>query len=203
MKLALQLLLTLCLGLTIVSDHPSIAANIATAPQLQTIPGVAIGYYQVIPRENEGLMDAVLRLGPRDSGNNPRVAVTHWRIEWQWPSDRHAKPLLENTQVTFVAKILLPKLGPEANLNSEQKFQWQKYLSALEIHEAGHAWQAYLGANQLQMLIRNSAAEDPSFSPLQLNQLAEDFVAKLHAADRLYDQTSGHGYTQGVCLDCK
>ena len=198
MKITLQLLLALILGLGLAADRPTLAPDFMSPPALTTIPSVTLKYYEVKPRENERLISAVLRCGPRDSNANARVAETIWRLEWSWPTDDHGKPLLDRTEVKYSAVVLLPRLSSRQNISVDQQLKWQRYLESIKKHEAGHAWHAYKGAAELQQLIRAAAQHNKSFSPFDLKDLAVPFIEKLHANDRSFDQVTEHGRTQGV-----
>ena len=198
MKLALQLLLALTLGLGLVADQTVLPAELLDPPALATIPSVTIKYYEVAPMQNESIMSAVLRRGPRDASGNARVAETTWRLEWDWPSDAHGRALLEQVEVKFSAQVLLPQISSLEGVPLNQKLQWRRYLHAVEQHEAGHVWHAYQARSKLQETMRAAALKDKSFSPLDLKELASTLIEKLHAADRNFDRMTVHGRTQGV-----
>ena len=198
MKITLYLLLAISLGLGLVADQTVLAPDLIAPPTLAEIPELTIKYYEVTPKENESLMAAVLRAGPRDTSGIARVAETKWRIEWNWPVDAKGRPVLSQVKVNFSALIILPRLNFTVRVSADQKLRWQQYLAAVERHEAGHAWHAYQGSAELQELIRAAAISDSSFSPFDLKALAEPFVEKLHAVDRTFDRMTVHGRTQGV-----
>src|SRR4051812_29961269 len=99
----------------------------------------SVTYYDVHGRTLAELRTDMLRSGPKISGSS-FVGETRSPMRWSWKTESAGTSSCAIKDVTvFVnAQILLPRWTPPADTEPGLYAEWQRFIAALETHEAGH-----------------------------------------------------------------
>ena len=127
---------------------------------------------------------------------------TDWRVAWRFvvtPSEGGCRCSSFTTQTTIVTT--LPRWNAPTNAPEAPREIWQKYVTALGLHEAGHAQLSLAAAAELQRRSKDVAeAADCETLKKRLNDLGERVIEEHRKRDREYDERTQHGTTQGAFL---
>lgn len=152
------------------------------------IPGVRFDYYDASGDDAAAIRRSIDAARPTDAHDGQRVdALTTWRMRWSWPTRTRGCDL-GKARVTFAATVRMPRLAvvPDA-----VKPAWDRYVAALERHEAGHARHGYNGRAAVLAAIRGATCATADAA-------ATAALAKLDAFGVQYDRETRHGMTQGA-----
>jgi predicted secreted Zn-dependent protease len=127
---------------------------------------------------------------------------TRWRVEWTFgvsPVGDKCRLTTFSTRTTVT--ITLPRWTAPTNATEEVRRAWERYISALGQHEAGHGQMAMAAAAEIQKRARESG-EDGDCAALKqkINSLGQSIVEQYRTRDREYDERTRHGETQGAVL---
>lgn len=129
-------------------------------------------------------------------------AMTDWRVEWQFtltPTPSGCRVGTFGTQTTIV--ITMPRWNAPTNAPEVTRQIWQKYVSALGQHEAGHGAMALAAASELAKKGQSiGGGSDCDGLKARLDTECRAVIDAYRAKDKLYDETTRHGATQGAIL---
>ena len=94
-------------------------------------------------------------------------------------------------RMTFQATVLLPRRVDERALDPALAASWDRLISALRVHEAGHLRHALEHRQDILIALRGSTCA-------MANSAGEAVVDSLRAWDKDYDASTRHGQTQGA-----
>ena len=187
--------------------HPLVAIAVvlltASATKLQAQGAVrwATNFYSV-----QGMTIPELRRSIRE--NRPwkerfnHDAMTDWRVNWQFtvtPTPSGCRVSTFGTQSTIV--ITMPRWNAPTNAPEATRQIWQKYLSALFQHEAGHGAMALAAASELAKKVQAiGEGSDCDGLKARLDTECRAVIDAYRAKDKIYDETTRHGATQGAVL---
>lgn len=164
----------------------------AAASALAGVPHVAVRHYDVRGEDAAALRRSIDANRPTDPhGDQPVDALTHWRIGWRWPGNRHGRCDLAGAQVAFSATVTLPRLAEGATLPPEVEEAWTRYIAALERHEAAHVRYAYDHRRDVLVAIRRARCATAE-------RAARTALGAIVAHDIAFDRDTQHGESQGA-----
>ena len=127
---------------------------------------------------------------------------TDWRVTWRFSLTSSASGCRCSsftTQTTVVTTM--PQWKAPTNATDLPSEIWQKYVTALGQHEAGHAQLAQAAAADLRRRSRDiTEASDCETLKRQLNALGEQVIEEHRKRDQDYDERTRHGASQGAFL---
>jgi predicted secreted Zn-dependent protease len=133
---------------------------------------------------------------------HPAEGFTQWEVNWQYEVTGNldgcrCTSLTTKTTVT----ITLPRWIPATNPPPALKAAWERYLTALARHEAGHAQFAVTAAAELHRRI-NALGLDPNCENLKkrISSLGRQILADQRKLEKEYDERTAHGAKEGVSL---
>ncbi|HLA28076.1 MAG TPA: DUF922 domain-containing protein [Syntrophales bacterium] len=128
-------------------------------------------------------------------------AYTNWHVNWnfRWFEKPDGKCRISSVTTKLTGNIHLPKL---VGANSTQGSQFEKYLSALRVHEQGHYSIGKEAATAIDRKIL-SLGEMSSCKALEAaaNDLGNRTINEYKEKELRYDDSTAHGKTQGAWLD--
>ncbi len=158
------------------------------------------GYYTVEQPPGQSLRQSLNQATPIRHDGEVFHGHTNWRVQWRfrWHEDQGGRCRLVQNKTALTADITLPDL---ARADEPTRRVFGTYLGALKTHELGH----YQIARSVARKVDEAILGLPAMSSCALlertaNQLGRDLIAQGNLADRQYDQTTGHGRTQGAWL---
>lgn len=155
------------------------------------IPNVRFVLYDVAGADAAAIraaIDALRPVDPRDPGHS-FDAATEWSMRWRWPVDSHGTCDLTRARVSFSATITLPRLVQE--VAEPVMAAWNRYIAALERHEAAHARYGYDHRVDVLAAIRQAQCATADAA-------ATRTLAGLTAHERERDSRTRHGATEGI-----
>jgi len=167
-------------------------------------PGVSghtsVFYYDVHGRTVAELHADIRRLGPKIDGNS-FVGETRSPMRWSWrlESTGGGGCSIREVSVVMNAQITLPRWTPPADTQPGLVAEWNRFLTALEVHEAGHKDISAKAGKAIIDRVRGMSAPCPMISS-RASELARAIVNRAHEEQRLYDVTTRHGLTQGTAF---
>jgi predicted secreted Zn-dependent protease len=175
-----------------------IVANTASA---QVSEHLDYTYYTAIADANSSLRETLNKATPILVDNRPFHGYTKWNVKWHYrwfeQADGRCKITTVTTDVT--GNITLPELD---GATTEQTAAFNKYVSALRVHELGH----YDIGRETATVIDNGILALPQMSSCKeleatANALGYQTLDDYKAREKQYDASTNHGETQGASLD--
>lgn len=167
-------------------------ARAQTTDAFADIPGVTVAYYDVEGRDGPMIRRAIDARRPTDTHDRTRVdAISRWSMRWSLRGSAAGTCDLDSVVITFAATVTMPRLTSPVMLSPALKADWDRYVAALERHEAGHVRYAYDHRDDVRAAIRaGSCATVAAAGKAAIARIAEHDVA--------YDRETQHGRTQGA-----
>mgnify|MGYP002624169178 FL=1 len=130
-------------------------------------------------------------------------AFTAWKVNWSYPREAPRSCYTGPVSVTIKVVVDLPEFSPASSAPPGVIADWNRYIRALSLHEAGHRDFAIRAAKQVKReLERVQAATCPQLDT-SANALGNAIVARHAADERAYDRDTSHGATQGARFPCR
>ena len=134
--------------------------------------------------------------------NSGHHALTSWRVTWNFyvgNSDRGCRMTSFSTRSTI--NITLPRWIAPTNAPQEVLQAWQRYITALGQHEAGHAQFALAAAAEMHKRVKEiPEGGDCNGLRANINGLGQGILADYKNREKEYDRRTNHGITQGATL---
>jgi predicted secreted Zn-dependent protease len=96
--------------------------------------------------------------------------------------------------------MTLPRWIAATNTPPEIKTAWQRYITALGQHEAGHAQFALNAAAEMQRQSKTAEMADCEALKSTLNSQSQAILEDYRRREREYDERTKHGAAQGAVL---
>jgi predicted secreted Zn-dependent protease len=159
----------------------------------------ATTYYDVVGANERQLLDRMNRNGPREDGQEWSASVD-WGATWTFPHvDLGGRCVAGPVTVNLSVTTTLPRWRAPASAPRRLVDRWNRFVSGLQNHEAGHetiALQA--GPDILNALsglgLYLSCADLDSAA----DAAGRAVVARYSDLQAAYDRDTGHGATQGA-----
>lgn len=162
------------------------------ATSLAGIPNVERQYYEVGGNSLFAIRRALNQARPRDPNDGTGVdALSGWYIAWRWPAAPGGGCDLAHAELSFSARIRMPRLVESADTPEAVRLRWRSYIDALERHEANHIRHAWDNRGRVLAAIRASSCANA-------NRDAQAVIAQLVQGDVAYDQRTRHGILEGA-----
>jgi len=127
--------------------------------------------------------------------------LTDWHVTWRfYVSQSGDKCRCTSFSTTTTITMTLPRWIAATNATPEIKTAWQRYITALGQHEAGHAQFALNAAAEMQKQSRNLAMPNCDALRSQIGSLCQAILEDFRNRERAYDERTKHGMTQGAVL---
>jgi predicted secreted Zn-dependent protease len=145
---------------------------------------------------------ASLRSNRPWKSNAQHDGYTRWQVDWNFAVrtiGNKCRLTSFNTRTTIA--ITLPRWAAPTNATEEVRQAWQRYITALGQHEAGHGQMALAAAAEMHKRAKESG-EDANCDALRqkINSLGQTILEQYQARDQQYDERTRHGVTQGAVL---
>lgn len=157
--------------------------------------------YPVHARPDESLRQALQAATPIVENGRRFHGYTRWTVRWtyRWWRESDGRCRITDVTVRLRSEVQLPELR---TASPAQRAVFERYLRALSRHEDGHV---QFGRDAAQAIDQGIAAlpvaPDCPTLERQANALGQRLLDDHVARERQYDQTTGHGVSQGARLD--
>jgi len=157
----------------------------------------AVTYYDVRGRTYAELMLDLKRAAPRVDGNM-YVGETRAPMRWRWQVERVGSSCeIRDVSVSVSAKIRLPRWTPPTDVEPGLIAEWQRFVKALENHEAGHKDISARAGDEIVRRVSGMSGQCASLDVLA-NNTAKAIVASARHEQLAYDDDTLHGLKQGT-----
>jgi predicted secreted Zn-dependent protease len=172
---------------------------VASSTSAEVLETLRYDYYEVIAHPHQTLLSALNRSSPVLIDRQKFHAYTKWHVDWKfwWDRDQGAACRITSVQTSLTVSITLPKL---VGGNSEQRLEFERYISALKQHESGHYEIGKDAAQEIDREILSFSATDCSTLEKAANEKATHTLGRYKEKERTYDADTKHGKTQGAWL---
>ena len=154
--------------------------------------------YNITGNTPEALLTAMQRGGPH-IGDTPFFGRTSWYVQWQL----HYQPInegcvMQQVDVWLNIETILPKWTPPSDAPQTLKHDWQTFYDRLENHEKAHFKNGVEAAEHIIAALRSMKAGSCSNLEATANKQAREIMNHYLEQERLYDEHTRHGATEGV-----
>lgn len=127
-------------------------------------------------------------------------AFTDWQVKWNYKYARAKTGCSIGTVIVSVAIIYkFPRWKNHDAANQDLLFKWYNYISALKVHEKGHATIAKEVAEEIETtLLKIGEKNNCESCRVEANAKANSILDKYKEKEALYDTSTSHGKTQGT-----
>jgi predicted secreted Zn-dependent protease len=159
-----------------------------------------IDYRDVGGRTRAQLVASLDRVAVGEPGNERFYANTHWELRWSFRigstgGDCH----VTSASTDLTVNMSLPRWNPPPNAARDLIERWNRFSTALRRHEDGHRDIAIDAAHELARRITGTPpAGDCEKLKQSVGRRADAVLDEYRAKERRYDETTGHGRTQGA-----
>ncbi len=161
-----------------------------------------IEHYRVPAGQHTKLCQAINAVSPIRVDGRIFHGYTSWEVRWRFryaprPDGRCE---IKTANVDLLARMQLPQLV-DATAKMDQQFR--VYVRALESHEHGHYVFGQRARREIEthLLALNPEASCPALEA-RANRDSQAIIARLQKEEKVYDQQTAAGATQGAKLDC-
>lgn len=174
-----------------VDRRPPVTAGVRLDDDVVTYPveGRTVGEVRV----------ALARAALRHTGtffHGLQQSTLSWR--WQALAPVPGGCAARGVEVVATSRITVPRWTPTPDAEPGLAERWAAYDAALRVHERGHEALAVDAAGALVRTLRGLRPASCAFAPSALNAEGRRMTAELAARERAYDDSTGHGRTQGA-----
>lgn len=145
---------------------------------------------------------AALRADVNKQRNAAHDAYTSWYVNWSYPRVSGSRCSTGTVTVTVTVNIRVPEHRPSSSTPASVNTAWDAYARALLAHENGHRDFGVRSAVEVKRELEALRERDCA----QLDTVAQTkgraIVARYASDERLYDQSTQHGATQGARFPC-
>jgi len=131
-----------------------------------------------------------------------REAVTQWNVRSRFSAAKwQGEYRCGGFTTTTTIRITLPRWTPPEGVDAAVREAWQRYITALEAHELGHAQFALSMAAELHRRVRAMGTDpDPRGLTTRVEALIRQTTEEFKQREREFDRLTNHGLEQGARL---
>jgi predicted secreted Zn-dependent protease len=161
-----------------------------------------VDYFVVRGTTIEQLRAETNSKGPVGTSGRRGEANTRSSIAWRFQiRQRAAVCTVHDIEVDLSIRMILPKWERPWDVDPDLLAHWNRYVTALRIHEDGHRQRAEAGAREVREALRDAAGPGSCVDlKNRLDSKVKALIAALGQRQSDYDRETGNGKTQGVWL---
>jgi predicted secreted Zn-dependent protease len=153
---------------------------------------VKIDYYDVQGANYNAVLGSMM-------SGRPFAGRTNWNLSYQYQSRMQADACtVESVTIKLELSMTMPRWSPPSGAPAELVGRWERFNSALRVHEDGHV----SGARNLESAARRAllalSAANCGALDAAMRARFDQILEQGRAYDRDYDAQTGHGKTQGA-----
>jgi predicted secreted Zn-dependent protease len=157
----------------------------------------AISWYDIKGDTPAEIRASMIERGPKDDRGRPRFAYASWSVKWKWKLDEGAHVDLSTLQISCKGHLTLPRyVGDSAS--AQLGGEWSAYFERLMRHEQRHLEHPIRNAYRIRERLASAKARYGELSPHRANQIVQAVIQQIREMDRLYDNETNHGKTEGT-----
>jgi hypothetical protein len=127
------------------------------------------------------------------------TAYTSWNLSYRYTNRSVPGGCKVDTVTTRLdLKVRMPRWTPAAGTSADLDARWGRYISALQVHEAGHVQTGRDFDSNFKRAAMGLSAADCGALDSALRAQFNSFLKQANARDKDYDAQTQHGATQGA-----
>jgi predicted secreted Zn-dependent protease len=127
---------------------------------LRDLPNVTFQYFDVAGKNLKAINKSILESQKPDASGKAAVPPTGWAIDTKFNKLTHnGQCKVTDAKATFSAKVVLPRLVPNAAHSAELTAAWRAYLAGIENAQAANLWFVYDRLPTVESAILASSCE--------------------------------------------
>ncbi len=148
---------------------------------LRDLPNVTLQYFDVAGKNLKAINKSIVESQKPDASGKAAVSPTGWAIDTKFNKlTRDGQCKVTDAKATFSAKVVLPRLVPNAGHTPELTASWRAYLAGIENLQAANLWFVYDRVPTVESAILASscdgAAAAGNAAVQRLQALASEFA---------------------------
>jgi predicted secreted Zn-dependent protease len=148
---------------------------------LRDLPNVTTQYFDVAGKNLKAINKAIEQSQKPDASGRAAVPPTGWAIDTKFNKLTHdGQCKVTDAKATFSAKVVLPRLVPNAAHSPELMASWRAYLAGIENAQAANLWFVYDRLPTVESAILASSCESApaagTAAVQRLQALASEFA---------------------------
>ncbi len=157
-------------------------------------------YYEIKGTSEKELRDQMCRNGCTFPDGKKYDSVTSWHVKLDYGHDQATQACsADSVRVNVAINFRYPKWIRTDGAPQQLVDKWDEYMKNLVMHENEHRDMAVLAAAELSKAV---AALPPASSCSELDRevrtLSRERMDKLNADEKMLDETTSHGKTEGA-----
>jgi len=156
--------------------------------------------YTAEHKAGTSLLDTLNSASPVRQDGKIFHAHTSWNVQWRyrWNQESSGRCSLTQNKTTVSGEITLPTL---VSSESQTKLEFSNYIELLRRHELGHFQIAQAVGKRIDERVMSLPPMDScALLEQTANKVGHQLLEQARQEERVYDQTTQHGRTQGAWL---
>jgi predicted secreted Zn-dependent protease len=187
---------------TLTTANPSPSPPFVQAANSTLQPSVTVDYryYSVSGSTPQALRSQLNRVSPVFQDGQRFDGKTYWYVRWfYYYANTGNSCRITQVKSSVEVELTLPQWQQPTNAPRSLVNQWQRYMTALQLHEDGHKDHGVAAAQEVLSVINNLPAY-PSCPELETaaNAAGKGVLQRYNQKDIEYDRVTQHGATQGA-----
>jgi predicted secreted Zn-dependent protease len=171
---------------------PLLLAPLPPAAALEKATAVRLQYFDVEGTDHASLLAALKARGH-----------FHGRADWKLSYRLQPRAVADacaagDISTTLDLAVTLPRWRPPAGVSADLVTRWERYVAALREHEDGHLQHGREFEREFRKAAATLSARDCAALDRAVRAVFNEMLARYQDRDKLYDERTGHGRTQGA-----
>ena len=160
------------------------------------------GSYALYGTDVATIRSQMLACSPVTKDGQRFAASTEYAMNWSYTIVGNGTGVcsVQNVRVGVAVSQTYPSWQSANQAPASTQAEWNRFITNLHTHEDGHTNLDIEYAERLLQSLQNLPAESCASIATTANTIALSIIAQLDQANEAYDQTTGHGTTQGAVL---
>ncbi len=156
-------------------------------------------YFLIYPDNPSEIASELSKHSPIKENGKTYKGHTEWNVDWNyWWQTENGECKLNKVKTKVTVIYTMPKLAASHNTNNIKE-RFDKYYSALLLHEKGHKESGVLAATEIEKILLNLPSKlDCKQLESTVDIKAKNIIRKYNKRDIVYDYKTNHGRTQGA-----
>lgn len=137
--------------------------------------------------------------GPRSSTGRPLATFFRWGMEssYTWQATEGGCAMRE-VEIRVTASVTMPRWEPPPGAPTPLVASWNRYVTALHVHEEGHRDHVLRAATELRRELMRLERDNCSFMLGDAEELHDRILREWKRVDMEYEIETENGRTQGA-----
>jgi predicted secreted Zn-dependent protease len=186
------------------TEPPSPPPPLPPPPKTTIVLRESVEPYAVTGTTLEEIRADIDRQRPATDDGQRYDATTRWYVSWSYPRDQgRGGCATGDVTVTVTVTIKIPEYHPPPSAPQKLRDDWNRYATALRLHENGHRDFGVRTGEQVERELE-ALRRESSCATLDdvANRTGHAVIARFVKDEAGYDKSTEHGATQGARFPC-